>query len=62
MTAKVTLRDVYELIEHFREEVKEGYVTQQEFKPVKACVYGLVALILTAVMMAMVAQVIIAYL
>ena len=40
-------------------EVKAILVTQTEFKPVRMLVYGLVALIMTAVITALVAQVIV---
>ncbi len=55
---EVTIVDVYNLIERFRKEVKDTYVTKTEFKPVRVLVYGLVGLILMAVGGALVAQVV----
>ncbi len=56
----VTIGDVYNLIEKFRKEVKDTYVTKGEFKPVKMITYGFVIIIVSAVATAMVAQVVIA--
>ena len=58
---KVTIRDVYELIEDFRKEITESYVTQKEFRPVRTVVYGMVGLILSSVAVAICAKVIIAF-
>ena len=55
---KVTIRDVYELIEAFRKDVKDTYVTKNEFKPVRLLVYGLTGLILMSVGATVMAQVI----
>lgn len=44
---KVTLKDVYELLSQFREEMREGYVSKDEFAPVKKLVYGFTGAILT---------------
>lgn len=49
----VTLKDIYDAIKDFREEVKESYVTRAEFWPVRAIAYGLVGLILITVASAM---------
>ena len=54
----VTIKDVYELIIALREEIREIYVTKDEFGPVKAVVYGLVTLIITGVVTALLATVI----
>jgi len=54
----VTIREVYDLVEKFRNEVKDNYVTQNEFKPVRAVVFGLVGLILAGAFTAMLANVI----
>lgn len=58
----VTIREVYELIEKFRAEVKDNFVTQNEFRPVKAIVFGLVGLILAGAFTAMLATIVRAYL
>jgi hypothetical protein len=54
----VTIKDVYELIQDIREEVRQGYVRKEEFLPVKNILYGLVTLILTTVAVAILAQVV----
>lgn len=45
----VTLRDVYQSIEHLRREIADSYVTKAEFAPVKSIAYGVVGLILVTV-------------
>ena len=55
---EVTIRDVYDLINELREDIRETYVTKAEFTPVKACVYGFVALLMTTVIGAIIAQVV----
>ena len=57
---KVTIVDVYNLIERFRKEVKDTYVTKGEFKPVKMIAYGMVIIIVSTVVTAIVAQVVVA--
>lgn len=54
----VSLKDIYQAIQDFRDEVKDSYVTKDEFQPVKAIAYGLVTLILTGVVGALLATVI----
>lgn len=56
---KVTLRDIYTAVQEFRDEIRETYVTKAEFAPVMRVVYGLVTLILTAVVAALIGLVII---
>ena len=55
---KVTIRDVYDLINEFRDEIREDYVTKVEFNPVRAIAYGFVALLMTTVLGAIIAQVV----
>lgn len=55
---EVTNNDIYNLINDFRREIKEGYVEKNEFLPVKNIVYGMVGLVLTSVAVAIVAQVV----
>jgi len=55
---KVTIKDVYEQVDKLREDIRETYVTKAEFTPVKACVYGFVALLMTTVLGAIIAQVV----
>ena len=55
---EVTIRDVYDLINEFRDEIREDYVTKVEFNPVRAIAYGFVALLMTTVLGAIIAQVV----
>lgn len=55
---EVTIRDVYDLLAEFRKEMKQEYVTVSRFGPVEKIAYGLVTLILVAVVTAMVSGVI----
>lgn len=61
MTEKVTLKDIYNSIQDFRTEVRDTYVTKDEFNPVKAIAYGTVGLTLTAVLGALIATVVKAF-
>jgi len=54
----VTIREVYELVEKLRDDIKKNFVTQHEFRPVKAIAFGVVAIILMAVFTAVLANVI----
>ena len=54
----ITLKTIYDAIQDLREEVKSTYVTKDEFNPVRSILYGMVGLILTAVVVAVLAQVI----
>jgi len=56
--SQVTLKTIYDLIQDFRTEVKDTYVTKDEFNPVRSILYGMVGLILTAVFVAVLASVI----
>jgi len=58
MTNKVTIRDVYQQIESLRKEMRETYVTKSEFSPVRAIVYGMVTLIVTAFVIGLLAQIV----
>jgi len=64
---QVTLKTIYDAIQDFRDEVRNTYVTKDEFSPVRSIVYGMVefspvrsivygmvGLILTSVMVAIV--------
>jgi hypothetical protein len=50
MSKDVSLRDIYDAIKEFREEVRETYVTKDEFVPVKMIAFGLVGTIVTLVL------------
>lgn len=57
-----TRRSVRELdtkIDAVGQQLKKDFITKEEFEPIRRIVYGLVALMLTAVIMALLAQVII---
>ena len=49
----VTIKDVYNLIEKLRNDIKETYVTQVEFNPVRNIVYGFVGLGMTAIVVSL---------
>ena len=55
---KVTIKDVYEQVDKLREDIRETYVTKVEFNPVRAIAYGFVALLMTTVLGAIIAQVV----
>ena len=54
----ITLKTIYDAVQDLREEVKSTYVTQESFNPVRTIVYGMVGLVLTAVVTAVVAQIV----
>lgn len=45
---KVTIRDVYNLIEKLEEKIEKNYVHKTEFMPVKSIAYGIVGVIMMA--------------
>jgi len=55
---QVTLKTIYDAIQELREEVKDTYVTKDEFNPVRSILYGMVGLILTGVVVAILATVV----
>ena len=57
---RVTIKDVYNLVEGLRDEVREVYVTKGEFLPVKMIAYGIVGTASAAVLTALLAQVVVA--
>ena len=58
MNNSISLIDIYNAINDFRDEVRGTYATKEEVAPIKATVYGLVSLLLTAVVVALVAGVV----
>ena len=54
-----TNKDIYEAINELRSEISSTYVTKDSFEPVKRLVYGLVAVILTAVIVSLLGVVIV---
>jgi uncharacterized membrane protein len=55
---EVKLEFIIKELDEIKLKLEKNYVTAEEFKPVKTIVYGLVTLILTAVMVALIALVI----
>jgi len=49
---------IKEKLDDIDKKVSSGYVTKEEFEPIKKVVYGLVSLVLTAVVGAVVALVV----
>jgi len=46
---QVTLKTIYDAIQDFRDEVRDTYVTKDEFTPVRLITYGIVGVVLMAV-------------
>lgn len=60
MTADAdTLQKIYDAIQELRNEMNTTYVTKDRFKPIERIVYGLVSLILVAVIGSMIGMVIV---
>ena len=64
---KISYKDLYQAIDDFRKEVNERFdniencfVRQEEFKPVKSIAYGMVTLIMGAVIGALIKLVVFA--
>lgn len=55
---EVKIDYIIERVKDIEEKLEKKYVSQEEFKPVKSIVYGMVTLILTAVVGALIALVI----
>jgi len=55
---QVTLKTIYDAIQELREEVKQTYVTKDEFTPVRMVAYGLVGTIVTGVLIAILTTVV----
>jgi len=56
---EVKLEFIIKELDEIKEKLEKKYVTAEEFKPVKIVVYGMVALILTTVMGALIGLIII---
>ena len=54
---KVTIREVYNLIEKLREDIEQHYVTKSEFLPVRLIVYGMASLGLLTIFRGILSQV-----
>ena len=46
---QITLKTIYDAVQDLRDEVKDTYVTKDEFTPVKLVTYGIVGIVLMAV-------------
>jgi len=57
MANVVTNKDLYDNLNSFRREMRETYITKDEFEPVKKAVYGACALILVGFIVALLAWV-----
>jgi len=55
---QVTLKTIYDAIQDLRDEVKDTYVTKDEFDPVRMVAYGLVGTIVTGVLIAILTTVV----
>jgi len=55
---QVTLKTIYDAIQDLRDEVKDTYVTKDEFTPVRMVAYGLVGTIVTGVLIAILTTVV----
>lgn len=56
---ETTVKNIEENVGDIKRKLDDSYVTTQEFEPIKKLVYGLVGLILTAVVLALVGLVIV---
>lgn len=56
---ETTVRSIENSVDEIKKKLDDNYVTQQEFEPIKKLVYGLVGLILTGVILALLGLVII---
>ena len=57
---KVTLKTIFDSVEGLRTEVRQTYVTKDEFRPVKSIAYGAVGMAAMAVLTALLTKVVIA--
>jgi hypothetical protein len=58
MKPDISLHDIYNAINDFREEVRGTYVTKDEFAPIKLIVFGLVGSVLITVLGAVITTVV----
>jgi len=58
MKRDITLNDIYQAIESFRKEVRETYVTKDEFYPVKNIAFGMVGAVSFTVLGALLTMII----
>lgn len=52
------IKDIYNAINALRDEIRDCYVTKDEFRPIKVLVFGMAGIILSAVVTTLVASVI----
>lgn len=55
---RITLKDIYDIVNRMEDKFDDTFVTKEEFKPVKVLVYGFTGLLITIVVVAMVTRVV----
>lgn len=58
-TNELSLRDIYDAVNDLRTEIGNNFVTKAEFLPVKMIIFGMVGIIITAVLTAILGNVIV---
>lgn len=58
-TNELSLRDIYDAVNDLRTEIGNNFVTKAEFLPVKMITFGMVGIIITAVLTAILGNVIV---
>ena len=58
-TNELSLRDIYDAVNDLRTEIGNNFVTKAEFLPVKMITFGMVGIIITAVLTAIIGNVIV---
>ncbi len=54
-----SVSDLNRKMEDMENKMKDRFVTKEEFEPIKRLVYGVVGLVMTAILFALVAQIIV---
>ncbi len=54
-----SVSDLNRKMEDMESKMKDRFVTKEEFEPIKRLVYGVVGLVMTAILLALVAQIIV---
>ena len=58
-TNELSLRDIYDAVNDLRTEIGNNFVTKAEFLPVKMITFGMVGIIITAVLTAILGNIIV---
>jgi hypothetical protein len=58
-TNELSLRDIYDAVNDLRTEIGNNFVTKAEFLPVKMITFGMVGIIITAVLTVILGNVIV---